>query len=444
MNIMEGVAFYPIGSLKLFNFFVGFFGILFYNGFVNSLAIVGLQFGDEGKGKLTDTFAKDFDVVIRYQGGNNAGHTVYANGKKYVLHLLPSGIIHPHTLNVMGNGMVIDLEALETEVAPFQLSQLRISDRAHLITPLHKYLDQQAESSKPVKIGTTLKGIGPAYQLKAGRVGLRMASLLNLHRFKEELTQLNAMYDFSMDVEAYVRKLTPFIEKIKPCIVDVGELLEEAKANEKSMLFEGAQGMMLDLDHGTYPFVTSSHPSPTSSSVDLGIAQGYIERTLGVIKAYSTRVGEGPFPTEYDDHVSQSIREKAHEYGATTGRPRRIGHLDLVMLKHAVRVSGVSELAVTLFDILSGVEPLKICTHYQIDGQDISHVPAHAEDLKRVVPIYQTFTPWKEAISLIRHVHDLPKEAQHYLSFIEQTLKKPIRYISVGPQREQLIEVKHD
>jgi adenylosuccinate synthase len=411
---------------------------------MRSLAIVGLQFGDEGKGKLTDTFAASYDIVIRYQGGNNAGHTVYANGQKYVLHLLPSGIIHPHTINVMGNGMVIDLEALENELQPFHLHQLRISNRAHLITPLHKHLDQLAESGKQVKIGTTLKGIGPAYQVKAGRVGIRMASLFNLERFKDELIQLNSLYDFAMDVEAYVKKLTPFIEKIRPYIVDVGMFLEQARAKGQSMLFEGAQGMMLDLDHGTYPFVTSSHPSPTSSSIDLGIPQGYIDRTLGVIKAYSTRVGEGPFPTEYENHVSQSIRERAHEYGATTGRPRRIGHLDLVMLKHAIRVSGVTELAVTLFDILSGVDPLRMATHYQLQHETISTVPAHADDFKHVRPVYQSFAPWKDDISSIRHVHDLPKEAKDYLSYLEQALEKPIRYISVGPQRDQLIEVKHD
>ena len=411
---------------------------------MKSLAIVGLQFGDEGKGKLTDTFAANYDLVIRYQGGNNAGHTVYAHGKKYVLHLLPSGIIHSHTINVMGNGMVIDLEALEKELEPFHIHQLRISDRAHIITPLHRYLDAQAEGNASQKIGTTLKGIGPAYQLKAGRIGLRMSSLMNVDRFKFELKQLYDFYGFNEDIEAYVQRLTPFIQRLRPAIVDVGSLLEAAKEKGQSMLFEGAQGMMLDLDHGTYPFVTSSHPSPTSAAIDLGIPQGWISRTLGVVKAYTTRVGEGPFPTEYDNEVSQSIRERAHEYGATTGRPRRIGHLDLVMLKQALRVAGVTELAVTLFDILSGVEPLKICTHYRFQEKEIMTVPAHADDLKQVTPVYQTFSSWQEDLSTIRTYEALPKAAKAYLRFIETTLKRPIRFISVGPQREQLIEVSHD
>ena len=411
---------------------------------MKSLAIVGLQFGDEGKGKLTDTFAANYDIVIRYQGGNNAGHTVYANGQKYVLHLLPSGIIHAHTINVMGNGMVIDLEALEKELIPFNIDQLRISNRAHIITPLHRYLDAQAEGNASQKIGTTLKGIGPAYQLKAGRIGLRMGSLFNLERFTLELKQLYDFYGFNEDVEAYVKRLTPFIHRLLPSIVDVGSFLEEAQEKGHSILFEGAQGMMLDLDHGTYPFVTSSHPSPTSAAIDLGIPQGWISRTLGVVKAYTTRVGEGPFPTEYDNKVSQSIRERAHEYGATTGRPRRIGHLDLVMLKQAVRVAGVTELAVTLFDILSGVEPLKVCTHYQLQEKEITTVPAHADDLQQVVPVYQSFSSWHEDVSMVRNYRDLPEAAKEYLSFIETTLKRPIRYISVGPQREQLIEVTHD
>lgn len=428
----------------IYNKTIASFNDIFYNGIMKSLAIVGLQFGDEGKGKLTDTFAKEFDVVIRYQGGNNAGHTVYANGKKYVLHLLPSGIIHTHTINVMGNGMVIDLEALEKELEPFDVKQVRISNRAHLITPLHRFLDQQAENQAPQKIGTTLKGIGPAYQLKAIRLGIRMGSLFHLDRFKSELKQLYAHYGFKEDSEAYVNRLTPFIQRILPSIIDVGSFLEEAKEKGQSMLFEGAQGMMLDLDHGTYPFVTSSHPSPTSAAIDLGISQGWISRTLGVVKAYTTRVGEGPFPTEYVDRVSQSIRERAHEYGATTGRPRRIGHLDLVMLKHAVRVAGVTELAVTLFDILSGVEPLKICTHYRLDDKDIVTIPGHAEDLQQVVPVYLSFSSWNQDISMVRTYEALPDAAKAYLGFIESTLKRPIRYISVGPQREQLIEVNHD
>jgi adenylosuccinate synthase len=409
---------------------------------MQSLAIVGLQFGDEGKGKLTDTFAKDYDVIVRYQGGNNAGHTVYANGQKYVLHLLPSGIIHAHTLNILANGMVIDLEALEQELRPFDVSRIRISNRAHLIVPLHRSLDAQHEQKLTHKIGTTLKGIGPAYQLKAARVGLRMASLLDLQRFEAELQNLCELYHYEFDVKTYVKTFTPFIKTIQPYIVDTTKLLHDLYKEGRSFCFEGAQGVMLDLDHGTYPFVTSSHPTPSSVPVDAGFPDRFIDRKLGIIKAYVTRVGEGSLPTEFDNDISRGIRERGHEYGATTGRPRRIGHLDMVMLQHAVRVSGANELAITLLDVLTGVDQLKIATHYELDGQMIDELPAHETDLARVMPHYQTFEGWHIPIDQCKTIQELPLTAKVYLQAIQAMLGIPIRFVSVGPQREQLIVVK--
>ena len=409
---------------------------------MKSLAIVGLQFGDEGKGKLTDTFAKDYDVIVRYQGGNNAGHTVYANGQKYVLHLLPSGIIHAHTLNILGNGMVIDLEALEQELKPFDVARIRISNRAHVIFPLHRFLDAQHEQKLVHKIGTTLKGIGPAYELKAARVGLRMASLLDLQRFERELQNLCDMYDFAFDVKSYVKTLTPFIQSIQPYIMDTTKLLHDLHHEGRSCCFEGAQGVMLDLDHGTYPFVTSSHPTPSSIPVDAGFPDRFINRKLGIVKAYLTRVGEGSLPTEFDNEMSHGIRERGHEYGATTGRTRRIGHLDMVMLQHAVRVSGATELAITLLDVLTGVTQLQIATHYELDGNMIDDVPAHEADLARVIPHYQTFEGWDDPIDQCTTIQDLPFAAKAYVRTIQSMLGIPVRFVSVGPQREQLIIVK--
>lgn len=409
---------------------------------MKNLAIVGLQFGDEGKGKLTDTFAVDYDVIVRYQGGNNAGHTVYANGKKYVLHLLPSGIIHDHTLNVLGNGMVIDLEALAEELKPFDVSRIRISNRAHLIFPLHKELDRQQEEKRQHTIGTTRKGIGPAYQLKASRMGIRMASLLNLERFENELQELAEYYDYSFDVKSYVKTLTPFIKTIQPYIVDTTKLLHDLQKQGRSFCFEGAQGVMLDLDHGTYPYVTSSHPTPSSIAVDTGFPDQFVDRKLGIIKAYLTRVGEGCFPTEYEDDISRGIRERGHEYGATTGRPRRIGHLDMVMLQHAVRVSGANELAITLLDVLTSVPELNIATQYELDGKMIDDVPAHENDLVRVIPHYQTFQGWHEDLQHCQTIQELPLQAKTYLRAIQSMLNIPIRFVSVGPQREQMIRVQ--
>lgn len=407
---------------------------------MKTLSIVGLQWGDEGKGKITDTLATRFDYVVRYQGGNNAGHTLYVKGKKVVLHLLPSGVIHDHTINVLGNGMVINLEALQQEFNDIQPKHLLISNRAHLVFPFHAWLDKQNESNAKDKIGTTLKGIGPTYQSKTARLGIRVGSLLHINTFKEELKAFARQYDVPFDSEAYINALLPFIQKIQPLIVDTSYLLYNAIQQGKRVLFEGAQGVMLDLDHGTYPYVTSSHPTPASIPVDVGIPASFIKESMGIVKAYTTRVGEGPFPTEIIGPLAERIREVGKEYGATTGRPRRIGYLDITSLKHAIRVSGATALTMTLLDVLSGVDTLKIATSYTLGGKTIDTVPSHIEALKQVQPVYQSFKGWKEDISKVRKVKDLPKEALTYLSFVEQSLQVPIRYISVGPNRSQLIK----
>ena len=407
---------------------------------MKTLSIVGLQWGDEGKGKITDTLAARFDYVVRYQGGNNAGHTLYVHGKKVVLHLLPSGVIHPHTINVLGNGMVINLEALEKEYREIMPQHLLISNRAHLVFPFHAWLDKQNESNAKDKIGTTLKGIGPTYQSKTARLGIRVGSLLHIETFRKELKALASHYQMTFDADAYIDALLPFIEEIRSRIVDTSFVLYHAIQEGKRVLFEGAQGVMLDLDHGTYPYVTSSHPTPASIPVDVGIPASFIKDSMGIVKAYTTRVGEGPFPTEILGPLADRIREVGKEYGATTGRPRRIGYLDMTSLKHAIRVSGATALTITLLDVLSGVDMLKVSTAYTLQGKTIDTVPSHVETLKTVQPVYESFKGWHEDISQVRTVEDLPKEAKIYLRFIEQSLQVPIRYISVGPNRSQIIK----
>ncbi len=403
------------------------------------LAIVGLQFGDEGKGKITDSLSHNFDYVVRYQGGHNAGHTVYANGQKYVLHVLPTGIVHPHTMNVLGNGMVISLDALQKELTGFSPSQIIISDRAHLLFPFHQMLDAQSEQSSSQKIGTTQKGIGPAYQTKTARTGIRVASLRDLSRLEIELNRLVKSLGLSFDVSAYLQSMKGFIATILPRIQDTSYVIHQAYQQGKRILFEGAQGVMLDIDHGTYPYVTSSHPTPASIPVDIGLPPAWIQNSLGIVKAYTTRVGEGPFPTEILGSQAELIRKTGNEYGSTTGRPRRIGHLDIVMLKHALRVTGVNQLAITLLDVLSVVDTISICIAYELRGQRIDLVPAHADDLAMIKPIYETLPGWKIPIQDCKTFSDLPKAAQAYVLKIEALLGVPIRYLSNGPRRDQLM-----
>lgn len=403
------------------------------------LAIVGLQWGDEGKGKMTDVLAKEADLVIRYQGGDNAGHTVKFESYTYDLHILPSGVIHPHVISILGPGMVINLETFFKEKKPFPKAMIKVSNRAHLILPFHKTLDAQNEITQ--NIGTTKKGIGPSYSDKINRQGIRVASLLNKERFIKEAETLADIHGISFDARAYYDSYEDDILELIPNIIDVSKYIHEAVKLNKTIMFEGAQGVMLDISHGTYPYVTSSAPSVSGIPSQVGMAPWLLEGALGIVKAYSTRVGEGPFPTEIHTELAHQIREVAHEYGVTTGRPRRIGYLDLVSLKHAVRVSGITHLAITLLDVMNEMDEIKVCKAYELDGHIIDEVPAHIDDLSRVNPVYDTFNSFKEDISIIDSYDNLPEAAKTYLSYIEKQLETKIAYVSVGPKREQTIHL---
>ena len=404
------------------------------------IAIVGLQWGDEGKGKMTDVLAKKADIIVRYQGGDNAGHTVKFDTYTYDLHILPSGVIHPHVTSIMGPGMVINLETFFHEKKPFLNASIKVSNRAHLILPFHKILDAKKEETQ--HIGTTKKGIGPTYSDKINRQGLRVASLLNKTRFIDEANALASLHHIAFDAKQYYETYEKEIKALIPKIIDVSKYIDEAVKKDQHILFEGAQGVMLDISHGTYPYVTSSSPSVSGIPAQVGMAPWLLEGALGIVKAYSTRVGEGPFPTEIHDTLAHNIREVAHEYGVTTGRARRIGYLDIVSLKHAARVSGITHIAITLLDVISEMDVIKVCTKYELDGQIIDEVPAHIDDLSRVIPVYETLPSFKEDISKITTYEYLPKAAKDYVEYIAEALGVDIAYVSVGPKREQTIEVK--
>lgn len=420
------------------------------------LVVIGTQWGDEGKGKITDYFACKSDMVVRYQGGNNAGHSVMFNGRKYSLQSIPSGIFNPATINVMANGMVVNPEALVGELHKLQDQgindyQLYISDRAAMVMPWHQDLDGAYECLKGGKlIGTTKKGIGPAYSDKYSRTGLRMGDLLEPEYFAERLKDALAVknnelkslglktYEFQSLYDRYMQ----LAETLGPRIIDTSSLInKELKEEGKKILFEGAQGMMLCIDHGTYPYVTSSTPSAASVPVGAGISPKWIDNVLGVAKAYCTRVGEGPFPTELHDELAHQIREKGHEYGTVTGRPRRIGWFDAVVARYTSRLAGIYNWALMLFDVLSGLEKVKICTHYELDGMTIETPPSTISKLARCKPVYIELPGWKEDISEIRSFDQLPENAKNYIRKIEELTEVPVGVISVGPDRTQTIIV---
>lgn len=422
----------------------------------NRIVVVGTQWGDEGKGKITDYLAQAADVVVRSQGGNNAGHTILFNHKKYALHFLPSGIFNEKTLNIMANGMVIEPKSFFEELnliheAGFPHFQLVISDRAHVIMPYHLQLDVLEETLKgPLAVGTTKKGIGPAYTDKAMRIGIRVGDLIHPEQLKERLEVALRFANLKLisyggkpyAFEELYHQALSYGERLKPWIGDTSRLLESAIDTNKRILFEGAQGVMLCLDHGTYPYVTSSSPSAASVPLNTGIAPQFITDVVGVTKAYVTRVGGGVFPTEFEDEISKGIRERGREYGTTTGRPRRIGWLDMVVLRHAKRVSGVSSLSVMLLDVLSGVKTLQICTKYRLHGEEIDYVPANYEDYKAIEPIYTTLEGWDEDLTKVTSFEQLPIQAKRYLRAIEEYSGIPIGIFSVGPDRTQTIALK--
>lgn len=421
--------------------------------------IIGAQWGDEGKGKIVDLLGDETHVVARYQGGANAGHTLKFDGKTFILHLIPSGIFHKNTTCVIGNGVVIDpfklLEEIEAvrKLGANPEKQLRISASAHVILDYHKQIDQAKEAARgDSKIGTTGRGIGPAYVHKIARTGIRMLDLIKPDTLKAKLPsileEVNSVlrHQFNaepLEFEPIYKAYTEAGAKLKPFVCDTGLLLHEAYTQNKSILLEGAQGALLDIDHGTYPYVTSSSPTSGGASTGSGLPPTALSKVMGITKAYCTRVGNGPFPTELFNEEGDNIRKLGHEFGSTTGRPRRSGWIDLVALKYAVRINGINELAVTKLDVLSSLKEVKACTAYEINGKVTTNFPADADDLENVTPVLRAFKGWESDLSDCTSISELPEEANAFLDFIESELGVEIVIVSTGPDRSETL-VKHD
>lgn len=417
--------------------------------------IVGAQWGDEGKGKIVDLLSKNADVVARYQGGANAGHTIVLEGKKYILHLIPSGILHSQTICVIGNGVVIDPVVLLDEIELLKskgigiTGRLLISHRAHVIMPYHKLFDQaQEDCSIETKIGTTGRGIGPAYVDKLNRTGIRVVDLLDedilRNKIRLNLQQKNEILEKiynkeQLDIEAITRQYLTFDKKMDEYITDISIYMNEAIRAEKKILIEGAQGTLLDIDFGTYPYVTSSNPTSGGACVGLGIGPTRINRVVGIQKAYTTRVGEGPFPTEFSDDMAVQMRELGEEFGATTGRPRRCGWFDAVIARYAVRINGLNCLALTKLDVLDTLKEIKICVAYRYGKKRIENFPAELKVLQQSQPEYITLPGWNTSTKHIKTFDALPVNAKRYIETIESIVEIPICIISVGPDREQTI-----
>lgn len=418
---------------------------------MSSIVIVGSQWGDEGKGKITDFFGQNADITARYQGGDNAGHTIVLNGKSYHLQLIPSGIFDQEKYSVIGNGVVVNPKSLISEIDQLKkdgisTENLRISNRAHVIMPYHILLDGLQEKKKDSKIGTTNKGIGPAYMDKYERIGIRIADLIDKDSFAEKLRSnlkiknelLTKIYDAEpLDFDTIFNEYNAYADRIRPYVIDASYLINNALDENKNVLFEGAQGVMLDVDHGTYPFVTSSNPSASGAAVGTGIGPNRIDNVIGVCKAYTSRVGEGPFPTELKDATGDHIREVGHEYGVVTKRPRRIGWFDSVVLRHSARVSGFTHLSLNCLDILTGIKTLKICVAYKLDGKEIDDYPATLKELNKCEAIYEELPGWEEDITQAKTLEDLPENARKYLERISELVHVPLATFSVGPDREQ-------
>jgi len=420
---------------------------------MSSVVVVGTQWGDEGKGKITDFLSEKAEYVARYQGGDNAGHTIQFGGETYKLHLIPSGIFSPEKLCIIGNGVVVNPKSLVTELAYLHernitTDNLRISDRAHVILPYHIELDRLQEEAKgDKKIGTTIKGIGPAYMDKAARVGIRIADLLDREVFEERLRlnledknrQFTKLYDANpMNFEEIFEEYYEYGQQIKQYVCDTSVLLNDALDNGKRVLFEGAQGVMLDIDQGTYPFVTSSNPLAGGVTIGSGVGPSKVTKVVGVCKAYTSRVGDGPFPTELFDEIGSRIREVGREYGTTTGRPRRVGWFDSVVMRHSKRVSGITNLCLNSIDVLTGLETVKICVAYRkSNGEEISHYPASLVELGQCEPVYEELPGWTEDITGCRKLEELPIEAQNYVRRVSELVGVKISTFSVGPDRNQ-------
>ncbi|MGE5558859.1 MAG: adenylosuccinate synthase [Bacillota bacterium] len=416
--------------------------------------LVGLQWGDEGKGKITDFLSGQADAVVRYQGGNNAGHTVTVSGEEFKLHLVPSGILYPRTLCVLGNGMVINPKVLAEELENLRArgvdtEHLRISDRAHLIMPYHAILDQCEENTRIFKIGTTGRGIGPAYADKYSRYdGIRVADWIDPERFRQRLSEvlpqknkLLAQYgEKTLDAGAINAEYGKLAAKLGKYVTDTSRLLNSELDAGKKVLFEGAQGTLLDVDHGTFPFVSSSNPTSGGALTGSGVGPKSILAVVGVLKAYTTRVGEGPFPSEVFDETCRMLRDgRGREYGVTTGRPRRCGWFDAVLAKYAARINGVTDLVVTKLDVLDSMEEVKICTGYKFRNTVLTEFPARLDMLADCTPIYEEMPGWRREITGAKEYGDLPPEARNYLARISQLLGVPLAMVSVGWQRDETI-----
>ena len=423
------------------------------------LAVVGAQWGDEGKGKIVDLLARDADMVVRYQGGSNAGHTVVKGGDTYVFHLIPSGILYRGTTCVIGNGVVIDPAALIVEMDELRAKGVRaekslyISKAAHVIMPYHKAIDKASETQKGGRlIGTTGRGIGPAYVDKMARIGIRMGDLLDPQYFRQKLddnmAETNAMLEAvyrcpGYEAEKIFQEYLGYAERLHRLIVDTGLLVNKAVGKGDTVLLEGAQGTHLDVDHGTYPFVTSSSATAGGACTGTGIGPTAIDAVLGIAKAYTTRVGSGPFPTELTDEVGTALQSQGNEYGATTGRARRCGWYDAVMVRHAVRVNGLSSLAVTKLDVLDGRSEIQICTGYKIAGRKVTDIPQDTKALALSEPIYESWPGWSSSTTAVKTYRALPREARRYLARIEELADCPIDIVSTGSNRDETIVLRN-
>ena len=425
-----------------------------------NVAIIGAQWGDEGKGKIVDLFTHDADIIVRFQGGNNAGHTLVVDGKKTVLHLVPSGALHPGKLCVIGNGVVVDPEVLLKEIAGLKQNgwllddaSLRISEEAHLIMPYHKAIDQARERLRGEgMIGTTGRGIGPAYEDKVARIGIRFIDLLEEETFQEKLRRnieekniyLKAILkEKALDFNKIHDRYSGYREKLKTYVIDTGLLLDREIRAGKRVLFEGAQGTLLDVDHGTYPFVTSSNTVAGGVSSGTGVGPRHIHQVIGISKAYTTRVGSGPFPTELHGSEGEILKREGIEFGATTGRPRRCGWFDAVAVRHAVRISGITGLALTKLDVLTGFKKIPMCVAYRYDGKIHEEFPASIRAMQSAQPILEEMDGWDTPLTAVRRFSDLPANAQKYVRRIEKILETEVILVSVGPDREQTVMLKN-
>jgi adenylosuccinate synthase len=422
-----------------------------------NVVVIGAQWGDEGKGKITDLLSKSADVVVRYQGGVNAGHTVVVNGQTFKLHLIPSGILYPDTECIIGCGTVIDPKVLIQELD--QLDALNVSSRnlmisqtAHVTMPYHRLIDQASEERRGThKIGTTGRGIGPTYTDKSERTGIRILDLMDTVGLRKQLhwtinyknVILEKLYDLPpLDPEAVIEEYLGYAERLRPHVVDSSLKIYDAVQKRRNILFEGAQGTLLDLDHGTYPYVTSSNPVAGGACVGAGVGPTMIDRVIGVAKAYTTRVGEGPFPTEMVDGIGQILCDRGAEFGTTTGRKRRCGWFDAVIGRYAVRINGLDCLAITKLDVLDELDEIKVCVAYEIDGERIEDFPSSSRTFARCNPIYETRPGWKKSTEECRSLEDLPKEALDYLKFLAELMAVPIAIVSLGASRDQTIIVE--